>query len=79
MKKLLCTLALSVLLAGCSTALENVQKETGEAITNLQTEANNVTETVTEKVDQVNGAVESVNNAVESVNQAVEDVKAVGK
>lgn len=79
MKKLLSTLLLSVLLTGCSTALENLQKETGEAVTNLQNEASTVTNTVNEKVDQVNNTVDSVNQAVDSVNKAVDDIKAIGK
>ena len=67
------------LLTACSSLLENVQKEGSEAITNIQTEAQNVTDTVNEKVDQVNSAVDSVNTAVDSVSKAVEDIKAVGQ
>ncbi len=79
MKKLLYALSLSLLLTACSSTLENVQKETSEAVNNIQTEASNVTDAVTEKVDQVNEAVDSVNKAVDSVNKAVDDIKAVGK
>lgn len=79
MKKLLLAAVFSLILTGCSTALENLQKETGEAVTNLQNEASTVTNTVNEKVDQVNNTVDSVNQAVDSVNKAVSDIKAIGK
>jgi ABC-type transporter Mla subunit MlaD len=79
MKKLLSILLLSVLLVGCSSALGNLQKETGEAVTNLQNEVSTVTNTVNEKVDQVNNTVDSVNQAVDSVNKAVDDIKAIAK
>jgi len=69
MKKLLLSSLLALLLTACST-LDAAKKETTEAVQNIQTEAEKVTDKVTEKVDQVN-------QAVDSVNQAVSDVKAV--
>lgn len=73
MKKVLLLALVLFAFSACS-QLENVKKETTEAVTNLQNEASDIKENVDKKVDQVNGAVESVNNAVESVNNAVEDV-----
>ncbi len=75
-KILISILALSLALTGC--ALQKAQKESAEAIQNLQTEALKIKTGVETSVTQFNEAKDSVENAVDAVQDAkkeIEDLK----